>query len=351
MINQIIISNFQSHKKTTLDFGPGVNVIIGRSDSGKSAIIRALTWVISNRPTGDSFRSVWGGETSVRVGLDNELAVVRVKSDKDNTYQLKKGDELLSFKAMGTEVPEEVQQALDFSEFNIQYQMDAPFMLSKSSGEVARMLNNVAHIDDIDSTLSNIEARKRRAKSDISNKEEQLVEANEGLQEFDNLDDIEKKMKTLWDMGSDLTTLVTQHDAIADLVTSITDARKKMATIPDTEHASTLLTQLSQVSKDITATEQKRAAIAGLVTRIEYVNTHIAECSQLLEYELPVQQALVVSKQIADLRSQINSFNEVITTVKKTSVDMKRIERALKLDEEEFHKMMPEQCPLCGRSG
>ena len=67
MIKKIQIQNFQSHKETTLKLDPGVNIIVGTTDSGKTSILRALRWVIWNRPSGDDFRSWWGGNTSVEV--------------------------------------------------------------------------------------------------------------------------------------------------------------------------------------------------------------------------------------------------------------------------------------------
>ena len=66
MIKQLNIHNFQSHEDSSLNFTEGVNVIIGASDSGKSAIIRALKFVVYNSPSGSDMRSWWGGETSVK---------------------------------------------------------------------------------------------------------------------------------------------------------------------------------------------------------------------------------------------------------------------------------------------
>jgi len=71
MIKQLTIKNFQSHKKTKLEFSDGVNIIIGQSDSGKTAIIRALNWVVNNKPSGDSFRSHWGGDTNVEITMED----------------------------------------------------------------------------------------------------------------------------------------------------------------------------------------------------------------------------------------------------------------------------------------
>jgi len=71
MIKTLSIQNYQSHKDSTLEFDPGVNVIVGSTDSGKTAIIRALRWLIWNRPNGDSFRSTWGGDTKVTESKKN----------------------------------------------------------------------------------------------------------------------------------------------------------------------------------------------------------------------------------------------------------------------------------------
>ena len=61
MIQSLQINNFQSHKYSVMELHKGVNVIIGPSDSGKTTILRALRWLVWNRPSGDAFRSDWGG--------------------------------------------------------------------------------------------------------------------------------------------------------------------------------------------------------------------------------------------------------------------------------------------------
>ena len=96
MIQSLALKNFQSHKDTLIKFDPGVNVIVGSTDSGKSAIIRALRWLVWNRPIGDKMRSNWGGETEVII--DDELG--RTKDE----YFIRGGDEYgpSSFKAFGT---------------------------------------------------------------------------------------------------------------------------------------------------------------------------------------------------------------------------------------------------------
>ena len=50
MIKSIHVVGFQSHADSTIEFDPGVNVLIGQSDSGKTAVVRALDWALNNRP-------------------------------------------------------------------------------------------------------------------------------------------------------------------------------------------------------------------------------------------------------------------------------------------------------------
>lgn len=52
---RLLIENFQSHEQTEVFFTEGLNVFVGPSDSGKSAILRALRWVLYNEPKGTDF--------------------------------------------------------------------------------------------------------------------------------------------------------------------------------------------------------------------------------------------------------------------------------------------------------
>ena len=62
MIKSIHLRNFQRHKKLDIDLSEGVNVIVGPSDIGKTAILRALYWLRFNRPLSTEVLHTWGAE-------------------------------------------------------------------------------------------------------------------------------------------------------------------------------------------------------------------------------------------------------------------------------------------------
>jgi DNA repair exonuclease SbcCD ATPase subunit len=46
MILSLHLVNFETHKDSLIEFSPGMNVIRGSTDQGKSTIRRALTYVV-----------------------------------------------------------------------------------------------------------------------------------------------------------------------------------------------------------------------------------------------------------------------------------------------------------------
>ena len=173
MIQSITLQNFQSHASTRLALDPGLNVIVGSGDSGKSAILRAIRWNQSNRirhddrPMGDSYVSDWAKSTGSK-GATTLLEDCRVtitkpegtcsrfreapkgKGDKErNGYDLN-GQR---FEAIGVTVPDPVTAFFNWSPVNVQRQQDKAFLLSESAGEVASFLNRTVRLDAIDTHI------------------------------------------------------------------------------------------------------------------------------------------------------------------------------------------------------
>lgn len=171
MIKKLIIKNFQSHKLTVLKFSPEVNVIVGNSDSGKTSILRALNWVIHNRPSGTAFQSTWGGKTRVTIYTENGF-VSRIRSSTDNIYKMKRNRKMYRYTTPGQQVPKLIQKELNFDPVNIQRQFDAPFMLCLSPGERAKEFNKIVRLDIMDRVNVNLNRKLRNEKNTIETREE-----------------------------------------------------------------------------------------------------------------------------------------------------------------------------------
>jgi len=88
-ITRLHVENFQNHRNTRLSLSPGLNVIFGEAEQGKSALIRALAWLFFNLPPGADFRrsgSLW---CRVSALLDNGALVARERRGDDLAYILR----------------------------------------------------------------------------------------------------------------------------------------------------------------------------------------------------------------------------------------------------------------------
>lgn len=178
MITKIDIENFQAHRKLSLQLDPHVTCIIGPSDSGKSAIIRAIQWVAFNRPSGDGFRT-WDAEAPTKVTLSvtkgegSTIHVSRIKGSKVNAYHINSRE----LSAFGTDVPADVISALNVGDINFQLQHDGPFWFSETAGEVSRQLNRIIDLEVIDTTLANLAAAARASKAEVDVCQSRLEDA------------------------------------------------------------------------------------------------------------------------------------------------------------------------------
>jgi ATPase involved in DNA repair len=114
-IQRIEIQNFQSHRNTVLEPGPGgqLTVVTGPSDSGKTAILRALRWLLYNVPQGTDFIRVGCTFAKVIVTLADGTEVERFRTPSKNQYAIRHpGAEPQVYEGFGSTVPLEVQETL-----------------------------------------------------------------------------------------------------------------------------------------------------------------------------------------------------------------------------------------------
>lgn len=157
MINKIKLKNFQSHIESEFNFTNGINVISGPSGVGKSSVIRALSYLFTNkkspnvkyerRPDSNGF------EIEVEV---NGNTLKRVKSTKSNEYHIN-GE---VYKDIGVSVPDRVYEVSNIKpikvgneEYNVQLskQFDPHFLMFLSDSSKVKFLNRLSgsHILDI----------------------------------------------------------------------------------------------------------------------------------------------------------------------------------------------------------
>lgn len=346
MIKSIKIQNFQSHEKSNLYLSDGVNIIVGSSDSGKTAIIRALRWACWNRPSGDSIRSNWGGDTFVLIETE-EGAVIRFKG-KEDKYELKAGgDRSITFKAFGTNVPQEIATFFNINEINLQSQHDSPFLISETPGAVAAHFNKVAHLDKIDTATSKINGWLRGLKSDIEHTEADIESEKEKLKAFEHLDKFEAELEVLEALAGDLSVLRNKQELLRKDTnkyrTLATDISKYEDFVVEEPLVDSILILISQ-------RDEKRKQYGDLVKITKKLNEIVEDetsINYLLDGESLVDDLIDKSAKVKAIQSDYTKLKSIIKQINQCQSDISTFETHIKESEEQFHKEIGEVCPLC----
>lgn len=203
-IRNLGVRNIRSYRSLDLDFHANLNVIRGKSDSGKSALIKALIFAIKNRASKNIRTKGITDDSSVRIS-DGSNAVTRLKG-KANSYILE-GRITAKLDAVNKEVPEDVSKLLNLSENNIQEQRDTFFLIDESPGNVSKALNKVSGLSEVDRTLkavtsaiNSLNSSIKKINNDIEETEER-IESNEWAitadKELSKIETLEEKISKL----------------------------------------------------------------------------------------------------------------------------------------------------------
>jgi DNA repair ATPase RecN len=355
VINSILIHNFQSHKKASIDLSKGINILIGSSDSGKSAFIRAINWLANNRPSGESFRSNWGGDTSVAVELDND-SITRIRSSKLNRYEIiwdieaAKMGEVSSdnYDAIKTDIPEDVSKLLNFEDLNIQSQMDKPFLLGETSGEVARYLNQIVNLEVIDTSLAAIEKQRRASLSDITYKEETLKEQQEKLKEFDYLDALEKELSALDKTQNKFAKEKDSYTFVSELIDKIEALQTEIDALEYDKNALFEIDKLLDITEKITKEENEKEILEDKVHEIEksryLLSLNIFDAEAIIQ----IDNLLGTNEKLEKEIEKRNKITGLLASYKCQNKDICDTIVHLGMLYDQEKELTPDICPLCG---
>lgn len=345
MIRYLNITNFESHPDTQLEFEPGLNVFVGESDRGKSGVFRAFNWARTNRPLGDGMRPLyWDGETRVEVVFDPNGGFVRREKGKNNHYFIGNPEGDWEGNA-GTDVPKEVQQAFSMGDVNFQSQIDRAFLMFDTPGERGRVLNQVAGLDKIDSTLS-------AANSDIlqlKRKSSQLTTAADELgfqlEKYERLPDLQGLVEQLEALEKMIGQVRSEISRASDLYRSRTEVLSKLKPLEALE------SRAEPLWKDLIVTSTAYFDLKPKHSQVVYKFLQSETVRQEMTDGLALSGATELLEQAEfDLEKLTGLDEEIYWAV---TLFEKRLICREDLDDLEdemvrLSKELPDECPTCG---
>lgn len=347
MITQIKIKNFQSHKGTVLDLSKGVNIILGSSDSGKSAIIRAIRWVIYGKPKGDHFRSTWGGDTSVEIVRDRKYSVEKIKSNSETLHKIKVGSDCRVFKL--AETPDEMYSILNFNEINLQNQADPYFLLNNTSGEVAAHFNKVANLEQIDDSLRQLQSLINQKEREISFKEGAYQEAKITLKTFNFISELEQGLIFLEGLSEKTEKKNLLKRTLQTILHNINEIDSEITNKSPLLLADKLLHGILLLFEKKDALKRQISMITDLVDDVVNITAKIKAGQNYIQAGELVENLIETYNNKKEITKKSSNLYNILNALDINQTAINRINQDIENTTANFEKNMPKICPLCGK--
>lgn len=324
------IKDFQSLKKAYIELTPGITVITGATNNGKSAIIRAIDSALFN--LGDD-TMVRGGQRYYGIKISNGshtmlMARDNVGKNEKTAYQF---DEGTVQKKVGRGQLEEVSRMFNIREvkmnngtkmkINFWYQNDKPFLMDKTAGQLyeflslsscdnyARVLKSLgSDVKSINSDINTLTTEINTYKSLINDKKD-FLSKNDG---FDLVYQEALDVDAMGDLHSNTSTILDDIDTYSCSVQRLNGLKSKI----DDKLSAINMGSIRSLYSDIDSINSKVDEMCELLSYIDDIGSSISRLSDMHRD---------LHQMIEDSNSSIAEFSSLLSGVENISSDLDNI--------------------------
>lgn len=306
-IRRLKLKNFQSHHNTEITFDKGLTVILGQTDQGKSAIIRALKWVLYNEPRGTDFITAGSNSCKVTLEMNDGTVITRARDKNRNRYILEKDGKKEIFEGFGNNVPLEIIKAHGIpkiqidkdikSAVNLAEQLEPPFLISETGSNRAKALGRLVGVHIIDTAqrftnrdLVDAQQHFKMIKKDVEELKDELSNYDDIHQLKDKIDISNKMLKQLKQAHVRYTNLMKIKESIGIINNSISNTKEFLSK----------LKMLDELEQYVSKVEHYNFMFNQLI----YINSKLCEVCNAMKNE---EETLIKTKYLASVENMYKS--------------------------------------------
>jgi exonuclease SbcC len=392
VIRRLTLTDFMAHASTTLELAPGLNVLCGPNNTGKSAVVEALRCLVNN-PTPRHYIRHGAAEARVDALLDDGWRVVWVRRKAYALYEVYPpgADEPTLYAKLGRgTVPDEVARLLklgpvgsdkgDEVDVHLGDQRHPIFLLDKPGSLLADFLASSTESAHLMAMQDLLRERSRRAKIEVRKLEDETARAKTGLDRLAGLADVSLSLERLRTDGRELRDKTARVPALEDTMEQMQTLVSKTAALgarssllcgltpppvagPAAELAGTL-SSMKALGRKNEAVRAGLEQLAPLAQPPELLSTKALAATIGLSGELLARTARAAARlkafaqlcpapvavDPAPLAGLLESFESLTARVANGEAWLKEREKELSHLSEAISNRLKEvgECPLCG---
>ena len=222
-LSRVEIDNFQSIAHAVVDFTDGMNVVVGETNNGKSALFRAIYFALRNEPKGSGFIRTGESACKVKLTFDDGESLTRSRTTSDaGEYILDKADGTsVSLKGFAQNLPIAIANMHQMPTIKlnkdltidvmISEQLAQPFLVTETGNAKATMIGRLIGVDAIDIAIKNMNRQSLGIRKDLTVANSTLAKKEAMLKDYDDLPDIDVKLKTIDGLLADYALMEKEH--------------------------------------------------------------------------------------------------------------------------------------------
>lgn len=360
MIKKVRIKNFQSHRDTEIEPSPGVNILVGRNMSGKSALLRALRLLLYNAPGGSAFVS-WGtknAEIEVEYG---DHTVRRIKGKRTNVYEVDES----TFKSFGKGVPDEVAAVLGVFPIRIAdstYELtiggphEPPFLVSETDATKGKIFAELAEhllgdLVRLDRAISTANVTLRKMNSESGMLDEEITSMREALTAFEPIRGADKKLNMCHALLSraegvqaNLNELIECRELLGQVRTSLGVSRE-LAQVYELDGLDSQMADAQELRQDIARLIYDQSQLA----QIDASLSNLRSSQEALKDIPDLTEAETIAAELQSLRTVAADLNRIGGTVYRLNYARQMATLGLEQAVQEYRELLlkEKRCPVC----
>lgn len=337
-ISEVGLKNFQSHKDTVVQFESGFNVLVGASDSGKTAIKRGIESVLYNRYVSNEY--IMDGESSFSnyVLFNDGLKITREKGGRGlNRYLIEYPDgQSLELNNFGVKVPQEVLDAhgmylvelgKETDSLNCAHQLSGPFFLQNTPGERAAIIGSIAKTQVIDEAVSDTMSKHREQKKELKSIQTTNKNLEKELSAYETW--INEARQLMEELDNDYTELTKYANKFAKLNSTIN-------ALENNEIKAAMQRNIIEIYEDIDIQESKLldvierfnkvTALEAKLNRVEFDKDRKASLETIANTYTGLDEVSVDVDSAINILNKYNSISKKINDIEHSISKRKELE-------------------------
>ncbi|WP_417391920.1 AAA family ATPase [Gimesia sp.] len=334
MLKRITLHNFMSHSHTVIDLSPGLTVLTGPNNCGKSAFVSALQILADNT----------SGDFMVRHG-EKECRVI-VETDDGHTIEWKRKKKTVSYNIDGVDfhrlrnsVPDQLHEILklskvkagDADEFDVHFgeQKSPIFLLGDRGSRAARFFASSSDASVLIEMQKLHRSKVKAAQQEYQRQQNELKQAEIALELLKPIPDLENKLELL---NLSYESLQKEQQQIRNLEVFIQEfqqSEKRVSRLSDTVTTLNILPESLQQEN-----EQPLAILTQRYVAIEY-KTRVKQLQISALQTLTVPPSLQETDQLEKMIREMFSLEQVVKSASATGDCLKQLSEPPHLAETE----------------